>query len=293
MRHTDHIIQNGELYHYGVKGMKWGVRRYQNKNASLTKAGKERAKKTQSDTDKKSERDHSKSNKTPLALFLMRAGVNITTSNPAGMAYDLATLAQTGKSYVKAQIYKNERKELKVDKKTGFYRKKAEMTVYQDAARVNPLVHNFDKNTKNNCMLCTATYDLRRRGYEVTAKKASYGYMPEDIKAWYPKAKLRTVTGLNDKSKPSTKATTEKLVKTLTNQGEGARGNLVVKWKGVAGGHSVAYEVNNGQLNIIDAQTNRVYKKPESFLRRCKPTITYARLDNVDFDMKTIKEVAE
>ena len=33
---------NGELYHWGTKGMKWGVRRYQNKDGSLTPAGKKR-----------------------------------------------------------------------------------------------------------------------------------------------------------------------------------------------------------------------------------------------------------
>ena len=33
-----------ELYHHGIKGRKWGVRRYQNKDGTLTPAGKKRKK---------------------------------------------------------------------------------------------------------------------------------------------------------------------------------------------------------------------------------------------------------
>lgn len=36
------FISEYELYHHGVKGQKWGVRRYQNEDGTLTAAGKKR-----------------------------------------------------------------------------------------------------------------------------------------------------------------------------------------------------------------------------------------------------------
>ena len=42
---------DGELYHYGIKGQKWGIRRYQNKNGTLKLAGKKRRKDTSNWSD--------------------------------------------------------------------------------------------------------------------------------------------------------------------------------------------------------------------------------------------------
>lgn len=44
---------NNELYHHGIRGMKWGVRRYQNKDGSLTPAGKKRMYREMFDSESK------------------------------------------------------------------------------------------------------------------------------------------------------------------------------------------------------------------------------------------------
>lgn len=54
-----------ELYHYGVKGQKWGVRRYQNPDGSLTSAGKKR----QARIEKSDERYRAKQMKKTAAYY--------------------------------------------------------------------------------------------------------------------------------------------------------------------------------------------------------------------------------
>ena len=73
-------MQN-ELYHHGIKGMKWGVRRYQNKDGSLTSAGKKQALRRQKDINKQANKAESRSNLTrertiPAGTKMYRTSVN-------------------------------------------------------------------------------------------------------------------------------------------------------------------------------------------------------------------------
>lgn len=66
--------ESSELYHHGVKGMKWGVRRYQNKDGSLTAAGKKRHNQMDSDAESLSDSMYSYAKKVNRANSLIDAG---------------------------------------------------------------------------------------------------------------------------------------------------------------------------------------------------------------------------
>ena len=46
------IQVGGELQHWGIRGMRWGIRRYQNKDGSLTPAGQKRRAKLEDELKK-------------------------------------------------------------------------------------------------------------------------------------------------------------------------------------------------------------------------------------------------
>ena len=93
--HTD-IYENEELKHWGIIGMKWGIRRYQNPDGSLTPEGRERYLSKgypNSFTKEGKERFFNKDYKSTTEYAIKRGGVS---SIPIGLGVGLGAVSPLG-----------------------------------------------------------------------------------------------------------------------------------------------------------------------------------------------------
>jgi hypothetical protein len=151
-------------------------------------------------------------------------------------------------------------------------------------AKVNPGYNNWSDGTKSNCLICTATYALRRKGFDVTANGANDGYDTTAMLQAFPKATMRRV------QLPKTNKNNE--LASALNMPEGAFGNMSVSWKN-GGGHSMVVSVEGGRIVIRDTQSNKVYRGAavNKILAHSTGDAKVIRLDNADPDIAQMKKM--
>ena len=173
--------------HHGIKGQKWGVRRYQNSDGSYTSAGKKRR-----GLSKKTINNLKKAGAVLGTTALVGVGVyalkhkntvnNLIEKNAETKMSELSeTSVDLGKlilekkaryvGYRQANDLEYYRKAREESKRSGYGIIAHKHSIDEDVKAVNPFfgqVHG-DIDYFGNCSRCSLSYEMRRRGLSVRA----------------------------------------------------------------------------------------------------------------------------
>lgn len=293
-----------ELVHYGIKGMRWGVRK-----AEETSPREEPAAPKEKFTQR-----HKKA--------LIGAGVVVGLLATYG-AFKFVDSGEAhvfmlkGKQFVDSQamtLKKDDRLASKMD---------VDGIMKNVVRQVNP---DFGKiGTKNNCRRCTFAYEMRRRGYDVCATRSIHGtgQTPKGEQLmlrpgakrqslgsiWleatkqaqkgndnfldevYGKPMGDVLVGDKDFDKLHYLTKGRLIMEALGRHPEGARGELNIKWA-MGGKHSLAWEIVGGKPVIFDTQTGEFYTTIDKFLRIAHDASAagFTRLDNRPLNARYLRD---
>lgn len=184
---------------------------------------------------------------------------------------------------------------------TGFSRKKSDQGKDFDLHAANPGWDNKDGGSQYNCPCASAAYDLRRRGYEVTAKQTRKGLPRAKIASLYKNPQFKEVTPdeqvyispnmtVSDYTKTAGKKLANAVDKAFDKEPDNTRGMAIVNWAG-GGGHIFCYEKENGKTKIFDAQSGE--KLDMSDYASKSVSFEYFRTDNLEPNYDQMKKVVE
>lgn len=256
--HKDYNV----LYHHGIKGQKWGVRRFQNYDGTRIKS-----------FDNKSEGNTKKGLTDKQKKYLKIGAAVVTTSLVAAggvYLYKTGKLQAIGNQFIKKEVgaVSEVRNITKVDK---------DYLTMSDSEKTELVKSINSEDGKFNCQACTAAYDLfRRTGYvfpiRADADTRDYGnkaFMEKVYKDFpgFTKSESSSCTG-------------------LANELTSKFGKEDVYGRATIGHHAVSFYSQNGKMRIIESQ-NKLDLSPEEFDSKFGKvlnwnSVEYARTDNLE-----------
>lgn len=267
------------LMHYGVKGMKWGVRRYQNYDGTLTELGKKQAKYNRAVRIAKANGDITldsieKNFDVGLTEMITKFGGKHISGLTNGHDFDWKEVTSVNGSDYRTAID---------------YRDQARADWVSQNYRVSPgwvkngINPDFGKpGTTQNCAKCSSTMELALRGYTFNAGRQTYPSSTDCDEFWWKGAKPVNFTSAWGCDR------------TLRGYGKRTSGTIAIAYKNGTG-HKMHWTNDaNGQFTIEDGQNGKIFSSVEEMCQAYNADIskninTY-RLDNCEPDWDHMKQ---
>lgn len=273
------------LCHYGVKGMKWGVRKEYKPHP--------RKKKRQDTKDDDSKRKKGLSTKQKRAVAIGAAAVATALA-----AYGGYKLYKSGKL---DGILDKVKTKSPIQFKDGLQLQKGQSSIDDNLKKINPNYSLFNKKSYMNCGNCSLAFEARMRGYDVTARGNSTGMRLSQLGEFF--------TGLNSNSfhevdldLPQNRLLSKKergeiaknaVKSTISKSYDGdARGTIYFTHD--YGAHFFSWVKNGNDIKFYDAQNPKQNLDNVFSMYKRWPGVnqtTVVRLDDLGINTNNIKEV--
>lgn len=175
------------------------------------------------------------------------------------------------------------------------------MSMENAAKGANPYYNPAYGEFSENCQRCVVAYEMRRRGYDVTAQPS---YKGDDMGRQLPytaanNRKFLKLTGAfkGARTEGVGASTGDKTLKNIENKmagyGDGSRGILTFGWKRGNAGHAINVEYKGGKLHFNDAQVGGKYDG-KALMKAIKTgSVTLTRTDNLKVSERMKKSVEQ